>query len=75
MSSTGVGRKHPVTMCKASLSASYCIMKNVQSIMKKNDEYLILHSKMIKYIHLACSEAFDIQLQDCWPLKLVDSVP
>ena len=27
--------------------------------LKENDECLILHSEMMKYIHLACSEAFD----------------
>ena len=44
-------------------------------LLKKNDECLILHSEMMKYIHLACSEAFDVQLQDCWPLELADGVP
>ena len=44
-------------------------------LLKKNDERLILHDVMMKYIHLACSEAFDVQLQDCWPSELVDGVP
>ena len=44
-------------------------------LLKKNDEYLILHGEIMKYIHLACSEAFDGELQDCWPSKLVDGVP
>ena len=44
-------------------------------LMKKNDECLILHGEMMKYIHLACGEAFDIQLQDCWPSEFVDGVP
>ena len=34
-----------------------------------------LHSEMVKDIHLACSEAFNVQLQDCWPSELVDDVP
>ena len=43
-------------------------------LLKKNDECLILHGKMMKYIHLGYSEAFDVQLQDCWPSELVDNV-
>ena len=39
-----------------------------------NGECLILYSEMMKYIHLACSETFDVQLQDCWPSELVDGV-
>ena len=31
-------------------------------LLKKNDECLILHGEMMKYIHLAYSEAFDVQL-------------
>ena len=27
------------------------------------------------FIHLACSESFDVQLQDCRPSELVDDVP
>ena len=26
-------------------------------------------------VHLSGSEAFDVRLQDCWPLELVDDVP
>ena len=44
-------------------------------LLQENDECLILHDELMKYIHLACSEAFDVQLQDCWPLELVDDVP
>ena len=33
-------------------------------LVKENDECLILHCEIMKYIHLACSEAFDVQLQD-----------
>ena len=41
----------------------------------EEDERFILHDEMMKYIHLACSEAFDVQLQDCWSSELVDGVP
>ena len=43
-------------------------------LLKNNDECLILHGEMMEYIHLAGSEAFDVQLQDCWPSELVDGV-
>ena len=40
------------------------------------DDFLILHSEMMKYIDLACSEAsFNVQLHDRWPSELVDDVP
>ena len=35
----------------------------------------MLHSEMMKYIHLGCSEAFDVQLRDCWRSEIVDCVP
>ena len=44
-------------------------------LLKKNDECLVLHGEMMKCIHLTCSEAFDVQLQDCWTSELVDGVP
>ena len=44
-------------------------------LLKENDECLILHGEMMKYIHPAFSKAFDVQLQDYWPSELVDGVP
>ena len=44
-------------------------------LLKENDKCLILQSEMMEYIHLACSEAFNVQLLDYWPSELVDDVP
>ena len=43
-------------------------------LLEENNECLILQGKMMKYIHLAYSEAFDVQLQDCCSSELVDGV-
>ena len=31
--------------------------------------------KMMQHAHLACSEAFDVQLENAGPLELVDGAP
>ena len=42
-------------------------------------DYFVYDALYIYYlmedIHLACSETFNVQLQDCWPSELVDDVP
>ena len=40
-----------------------------------DDECLRLHSEVIKKVHLACSEAFNVQLKNSGSLELVGNVP
>ena len=41
----------------------------------KNDECLILQGEMMKYIHLACSEAFDVQCKTAGLRNLLTMCP
>ena len=43
-------------------------------LVEKDDECLMLCSKMVKNAHVACSKAFDVELKDGRPSKLVDDV-
>ena len=40
-----------------------------------NDECLRLHSKVMKNVHLACDEAFDVQPKNSGSSELVGNVP
>ena len=39
------------------------------------DEYLRLHSEVMKNVHLACSEVFDVQLKNSGSSEFVGNVP
>ena len=43
--------------------------------LQEDDECLTLYRKMMQHAHLACSEAFDVQLENAGPLELVDGAP
>ena len=42
---------------------------------QNHDEGLRLQSEVMKNVHLACSEAFDVQLKNIWSSEFVGNVP
>ena len=73
---TNVAR--PCFLLKQLVLAKYQLLcLSAVGLLQKDDECLRLHSKVIKNVHLACNEVFDVQLENsewvfgtCWQCAL-----